>query len=61
MPASVQGVLRTQSVNRMVYLLAHTSFRSNRLMVRELDSGRSICSMSRPLKTVGRTIRFKSM
>ena len=39
-PASVQGVLRTQSVNGMVYLLAHTSFGSNRLMVRELDSGR---------------------
>ena len=39
-PASVQAVLRTQSVNGMVYLLAHTSFGSNRLMVRELDSGR---------------------
>ena len=39
-PASVQGVLRTQGVNGMVYLLAHTSFGSNRLMVRELDSGR---------------------
>ncbi|MCU7943523.1 MAG: TIGR03749 family integrating conjugative element protein [Candidatus Thiodiazotropha sp. (ex Cardiolucina cf. quadrata)] len=39
-PASVQGVLRTQSVNGMVYLLAHTSFGSSRLMVRELDSGR---------------------
>ncbi|MEW8508373.1 MAG: TIGR03749 family integrating conjugative element protein [Candidatus Thiodiazotropha sp.] len=39
-PASVQGVLRTQSVNGMVYLLAHTSFGSNRLMIRELDSGR---------------------
>lgn len=37
-PASVQGVLRTQSINGMVYLLAHTSFGSNRLMVRELDS-----------------------
>ncbi len=39
-PATVQGVLRTQSVNGMVYLLAHTSFGSNRLMIRELDSGR---------------------
>ncbi|MES9821674.1 MAG: TIGR03749 family integrating conjugative element protein [Candidatus Thiodiazotropha sp.] len=39
-PAAVQGVLRTQSVNGMVYLLAHTSFGSNRLMIRELDSGR---------------------
>jgi len=39
-PASVQGLLRTQSVNGMVYLLAHASFGSNRLMVRELDSGR---------------------
>ena len=39
-PASVQGVLRTQSVNGMVYLLAHTSFGFNRLMIRELDSGR---------------------
>jgi len=39
-PASVQGVLRTQSVNGVVYLLAHAPFGSNRLMVRELDSGR---------------------
>ncbi len=39
-PASVQGVLRTQSVNGTVYLLAHASFSSSRLMVRELDSGR---------------------
>jgi len=39
-PASVQGVLRTQNVNGMVYLLAHTSFGSNRIMMRELDSGR---------------------
>ncbi len=39
-PASVQGLLRTQSVNGTVYLLAHTPFGSNRLMVRELDSGR---------------------
>jgi len=39
-PASIQGVLRTQSVNGVVYLLAHAPFGSNRLMVRELDSGR---------------------
>jgi len=39
-PASVQGLLRTQSVNGMVYLLAHAPFASNRLMVRELASGR---------------------
>ncbi len=39
-PASVQGLLRTQSVNGMVYLLAHAPFGSNRLMVRERDSGR---------------------
>ena len=39
-PAAVQGVLRTQSVNGVVYLLAHAPFGSNRLMVRELDSGR---------------------
>ena len=39
-PAPVQGVLRTQSVNGVVYLLAHAAFGTNRLMVRELDSGR---------------------
>ena len=39
-PASVQGLLRTQSVNGTVYLLAHAPFGSNRLMVRELESGR---------------------
>ncbi|MCG7872672.1 MAG: TIGR03749 family integrating conjugative element protein [Candidatus Thiodiazotropha lotti] len=39
-PASVQGLLRTQSVNGTVYLLAHAPFGSNRLMVRELDRGR---------------------
>lgn len=38
-PAAVQGQLRTQSVNGMVYLLAHAPFGSSRLMVRELDSG----------------------
>jgi len=39
-PASVQPLLRTQSVNGTVYLLAHTPFDTKRLMVRELDSGR---------------------
>jgi integrating conjugative element protein (TIGR03749 family) len=39
-PASVQPLLRTQSVNGTVYLLAHAPFGSSRLMVRELDSGR---------------------
>jgi len=39
-PVSVQGLLRTQSVNGTVYLLAHAPFDTNRLMVRELDSGR---------------------
>ncbi len=41
-PAPVQALLRTQSVNGTVYLLAHAPFGSNRLMVREIDSGR-IC------------------
>ena len=39
-PESVQPLLRTQSVNGTVYLLAHAPFDTNRLMVRELDSGR---------------------
>ncbi len=39
-PASVQPRLRTQSVNGTVYLLAHAPFDTNRIMVRELDSGR---------------------
>ena len=38
-PAVVQPRLRTQSINGTVYLLAHAPFESNRLMVRELDSG----------------------
>ena len=38
-PAAVQPRLRTQSINGTVYLLAHAPFGSNRLMVRELDSG----------------------
>ena len=39
-PAPIQSLLRTQSVNGTVYLLAHAPFSSNRLMVRELDSRR---------------------
>ena len=39
-PESLQSLLRTQSVNGTVYLLAHAPFGSNRLLVRELDSGR---------------------
>ena len=39
-PAAVQAKLRAQSVDGTVYLLAHAPFGSNRLMVRELDSGR---------------------
>ncbi len=38
-PASIQPLLRTQSVNGTVYLLAHAPFDTSRLMVRELDSG----------------------
>ena len=38
-PGALQSLLRTQSVNGTVYLLAYTSFGSSRLMVRELDSG----------------------
>lgn len=39
-PASIQPLLRTQSANGTVYLLAQAPFGSNRLMVHELDSGR---------------------
>ena len=39
-PATVQPLLRTQSVNGAVYLLAHAPFGSSRLMVREFDTGR---------------------
>ena len=38
-PASVQPLLRTQSINGTVYLLAQAPFGSSRLMVRELESG----------------------
>ena len=39
-PSSIQPLLRTQSVNGTVYLLAHAPFDTKRIMVRELDSGR---------------------
>ena len=39
-PATIQPLLRTQSVDGTVYLLAHAAFAASRLMVRELDSGR---------------------
>jgi len=39
-PAPIQPLLRAQSVNGTVYLLARAPFSSKRLMVRELDSGR---------------------
>ena len=39
-PAAVQPLLRTQSVNGALYLLAHAPFGSSRLMVREFDTGR---------------------
>ena len=39
-PVAVQPLLRTQSVNGTVYLLAQAPFGSNRLLVHELDSGR---------------------
>ncbi len=39
-PATIQPLLRTQSIDGTVYLLAHAAFAANRLMVRELDSGR---------------------
>jgi len=38
--ASVRPLLRTQSINGTVYLMAHAPFDTNRIMVRELDSGR---------------------
>ncbi len=39
-PGAVQPILRAQSVNGTVYLLAHAPFDSSRFMVRELESGR---------------------
>ena len=38
-PGNLQSVLRTQSVNGTVYLLAHAPFESTRVMVREIDGG----------------------
>jgi len=39
-PDVLQSSLRIQSVNGMLYLLAHAPFGEHRLLVRELDSGR---------------------
>ncbi len=38
-PGNLQPLLRTQSVNGTVYLLAHAPFESTRVMVREIDGG----------------------
>ena len=38
-PGNLQPLLRTQSVNGTVYLLAHAPFDSTRVMVREIDGG----------------------
>jgi len=38
-PGNLQPLLRTQSVNGTVYLLAHTPFESTRVMIREIDGG----------------------
>ncbi len=38
-PGNLRPLLRTQSVNGTVYLLAHAPFESTRVMVREIDSG----------------------
>lgn len=38
-PAALEPLLRTQTVNGTVYLLAHTAFPAARLIVRELDGG----------------------
>lgn len=39
-PAGIQSLVRSQSVDGTIYLLAHIPFDTNRLMVRELASGR---------------------
>lgn len=39
-PGSIQPLLRTQSVNGAVYLLANAPFDASRIMVREIDTGR---------------------
>ena len=38
-PGNLQPLLRTQSVNGTVYLLAHAPFESTRVMVREIEGG----------------------
>ena len=38
-PGNLQPLLRTQSVNGTVYLMAHAPFESTRVMVREIDGG----------------------
>lgn len=40
-PGSLQALLRTQTVNGTVYLLAHGEFAETRILVRELDSGQT--------------------
>jgi integrating conjugative element protein (TIGR03749 family) len=40
-PASLQALLRTQTVNGTVYLLAHAPFAETRVLVRELDAGQT--------------------
>ncbi len=40
-PGSLQALLRTQTVNGTVYLLAQASFAETRILVRELDSGQT--------------------
>lgn len=39
LPANLQPLLRTQSVNGTLYLLAHAPFESSRVMVREIEGG----------------------
>jgi len=39
LPGNLQMLLRTQSVNGTVYLMAHAPFESTRVMVREIDGG----------------------
>ena len=40
-PAMLQSVLRTQTVNGTVYLMAHEPFGSTRILVREIDGGQT--------------------
>ena len=41
LPATLESVLRTQTVNGTVYLMARASFGNTRVMVREIDSGQT--------------------